>query len=235
LFYITWLPTYLRETRGLELNQNAFTQWLGQVLGSVLAPDTTQKVLVAALAGVPLFVGGLGCVVSGWATPRLIRLTRSVAGTRKLLALTGFTGASALLVASFHIRIHCSPCWRWVWPASATIHDAGELEHLHGPRWPVRRHSFGSMNMMGAGWRRRTAGHRVHPDATARDWPDFLIRCDLFSRRPCWLWIDPVTPIEHPKLEWAIRCCCSRRMRAAWRGKQAGGHAAISTGGYAAV
>jgi MFS family permease len=104
LFYITWLPTYLKETRGLELNQNAFTQWLGQVLGGMLTPDTTQKVLVAALAGVPLFVGGLGCLVSGWVTPHLVRLTRNVTRTRKLLALTGFTGASALLVTSFYIK-----------------------------------------------------------------------------------------------------------------------------------
>jgi len=200
LFYITWLPTYLKETRGLELNQNAFTQWLGQVLGGMLSPDTTQKVLVAALAGVPLFVGGLGCLVSGWVTPHLGRLTRNVARTRKLLALTGFTGASALLVASFYIKDPllamfamgmASFCNDLTMPGSwNTCMDlggryAGTLS--------------GSMNMMGA------FGGTVAPlvigiilDATARDWAvTFWISGAIyFLGGLCWLGIDPVTPIE---------------------------------------
>jgi hypothetical protein len=32
--------------------------WLGEVLGAVFSADTTRKVLVAALAGIPLFAGG---------------------------------------------------------------------------------------------------------------------------------------------------------------------------------
>jgi nitrate/nitrite transporter NarK len=200
LFYITWLPTYLKETRGLELNQNAFTQWLGQVLGGMLTPDTTQKVLVAALAGVPLFVGGLGCLVSGWVTPHLVRLTRNVTRTRKLLALTGFTGASALLVTSFYIKDPllamfamgmASFCNDLTMPGSwSTCMDlggryAGTLS--------------GSMNMMGA------FGGTVAPlvigiilDATARDWAvTFWISGAIyFLGGLCWLGIDPVTPVE---------------------------------------
>ncbi len=200
LFYITWLPTYLRETRGLELNQNAFTHWLGQVLGGMLTPDTTQKVLVAALAGVPLFVGGLGCLVSGWVTPHLVRLTHNVARTRKLLALTGFTGASALLVTSFYIKDPllamfamgmASFCNDLTMPGSwSTCMDlggryAGTLS--------------GSMNMMGA------FGGAVAPlvigillDATNRDWSvTFWISGAIyFIGGLCWLWIDPVTPVE---------------------------------------
>jgi len=200
LFYITWLPTYLKETRGLELNQNTFTQWLGQVLGGMLTPDTTQKVLVAALAGVPLFVGGLGCLVSGWVTPHLVRLTRNVTRTRKLLALTGFTGASALLVTSFYIKDPllamfamgmASFCNDLTMPGSwSTCMDlggryAGTLS--------------GSMNMMGA------FGGTVAPlvigiilDATARDWAvTFWISGAIyFLGGLCWLGIDPVTPVE---------------------------------------
>src|SRR5438093_1555302 len=97
-FYVTWLPTYLKETRGLELDRNAFMLWLGKALGEFLSAEMSRKVLVAALAGVPLFFGGLGAIFCGLATPRLIRATGSVARTRKMIALVGFTGASVLLV-----------------------------------------------------------------------------------------------------------------------------------------
>src|SRR6185503_15799223 len=99
-----WLPTYLKETRGVELNQNAFMVWLESGLNAQFAPDTSRKVLVAALAGIPLFVGGIGCIVTGFVTPKLVRAWRDVAFTRKLLALIGFTGASVLLVTSMYIR-----------------------------------------------------------------------------------------------------------------------------------
>src|SRR5207249_1831260 len=39
----------------------------------------------------------------GLITPRLVRAIGSVEWTRRLLALVGFTGASILLVSSFHI------------------------------------------------------------------------------------------------------------------------------------
>src|SRR5213078_3699338 len=103
-FYVTWLPTYLKETRGLELDQNAFMLWLGNVLRELLTPETTRTVLVAALAGIPLFFGGLGAIVCGLVTPCLVRQTGSVARTRRTIAVLGFSGAAALLVSSAYIR-----------------------------------------------------------------------------------------------------------------------------------
>lgn len=70
-FYVTWLPTYLREARG------------------------TGVKLGALLAGLPLLLGGIGCLVSGWMLPRLARAVGSVAHARRLVALVGFAGASA--------------------------------------------------------------------------------------------------------------------------------------------
>jgi MFS family permease len=103
-FYVTWLPTYLKETRGLKLDQNAVMLWLGNALRELLTPETTRTVLVAALAGIPLFFGGLGAIACGLVTPRLVRRTGSVARTRQRIALLGFTGAGALLVLSSYIR-----------------------------------------------------------------------------------------------------------------------------------
>ena len=79
-FYITWLPTYLKRSRGLNLGESA-------VLGIL-----------------PLFLGGLGSFFSGFISAPIIRATGSVVKTRRLLAYLGFSGASLLLVLS--TRMH---------------------------------------------------------------------------------------------------------------------------------
>ncbi len=75
-FYITWLPTYLREARHLELG-------------------------TTALFGIlPLFCGGLGnpaaVAAGGW----LARRTGSVTLARRTMACLGFAGAAGFLVLS---------------------------------------------------------------------------------------------------------------------------------------
>ncbi len=75
-FYITWLPTYLREGRGLEMGQSA---WLSTL---------------------PLGLGGLGSLFCGFASARVTRWTGSVKITRRIMAVTGFACASLLLALS---------------------------------------------------------------------------------------------------------------------------------------
>ncbi len=83
-FYITWLPTYLREARHLELGSTAL------------------------FAILPLFFGGLGnpfsVAVGGW----LARKTGSVKLARKTMAYIGFSGAAGFLVLSTTMR---NPVW----------------------------------------------------------------------------------------------------------------------------
>lgn len=73
-FYVTWLPTYLRDVRGLSLMKGAF------------------------YAGLPLFLGGLGCFASAGLSPLLRRMTGSIILSRRLLAITGFVGASISII-----------------------------------------------------------------------------------------------------------------------------------------
>jgi MFS family permease len=75
-FYVTWLPTYLKEARHLTL------------------------VNTAMLSVMPLFAGGLGNPVSVWAGNRLARWNGDIAKTRRMLACLGFLGASVFLVFS---------------------------------------------------------------------------------------------------------------------------------------
>ncbi len=72
-FYINWLPTYLRESRGTSLTMGAL------------------------LAGLPLLLGGAGCLVSAAVIPRLARALDSVAAARRVVAVVGFMGASACI------------------------------------------------------------------------------------------------------------------------------------------
>jgi MFS family permease len=73
-FYINWLPTYLRNARGTSITMGAL------------------------LAGLPLLLGGAGCLVSAALIPRFARITGSVAVARRIVAVTGFVGASACIV-----------------------------------------------------------------------------------------------------------------------------------------
>src|SRR5206468_12514849 len=72
-FYITWLPTYLKEARGLELKKGAL------------------------LAGIPLFAGGIGSMLSGWLAAWLACRRFDVTCTRRGLEYTGIACAAVLL------------------------------------------------------------------------------------------------------------------------------------------
>ena len=198
-FFITWLPTYLRETRGLELNQNAFMVWLGNILNAHLSAEMTRKVLVAALAGIPLFFGGFGCIVCGLATPWLARVFGSVVWMRKTLALVGFTGAAVLLVYSFYVKDPlfamlvmgmASFCNDMTMPGSwSTCMDVGAK---------YTGTLSGSMNMIGAiGGAAAPLVTGIILDSSGRDWAlTFWISGAIyFLGGICWLGIKPTEPI----------------------------------------
>ena len=73
-FYINWLPSYLRESRGTTLKMGAL------------------------LTGLPLLLGGVGCLVSAFLVPRLRKRYGSVSLARRIIAVTGFVGASTCIV-----------------------------------------------------------------------------------------------------------------------------------------
>ena len=86
-FYVTWLPTYLMEERGVDLQKAAW------------------------LAGLPLFFGGLGSLCCGFVSSFLERWTGNTKTTRRLLAGSGFTGAAVCFALSIHIK---DPIWAMI-------------------------------------------------------------------------------------------------------------------------
>ncbi|PYR90084.1 MAG: MFS transporter [Acidobacteria bacterium] len=74
-FYITWLPTYLREARGTSVKFGAL------------------------LASLPLLLGGVGCMVGAQLIPRAARALGSIVLARRIVAIVGFVGASGCIFA----------------------------------------------------------------------------------------------------------------------------------------
>jgi MFS family permease len=201
-FYITWLPTYLKEGAGMELKSNAVMKWLAGVLEGSMSPATTDAVLKAALAGIPLLFGGFGSLTAGAISSRLIRRGANVTRLRRTFAYVGFTGAAGLLMASFYIKDPllamlsmgmASFCNDLTMPGSwSTCMDIGGK---------YAGTVSGSMNMMG------NFGGMAGPlvvglilQNTHRDWQlTFLVSSVIyFLGGICWIWIDPVTPLEKP-------------------------------------
>src|SRR3954466_4654467 len=174
-FYVTWLPTYLREVRGTSVKMGAL------------------------LAGLPLLLGGVGCMISGWVVPRLARVVGTMGLARKIVAVIGFVGASASVILFTRI----------VDPATAMIvlGIAGMFnDFVMPPAWAAcmdvgGRYSgtvSGSMNMMG-----NIAG-ALSPLGvgyllawTGQNWTmTFYVSAAVYSLGAvCWLFLDAETPI----------------------------------------
>jgi ACS family glucarate transporter-like MFS transporter len=79
-FYVTWLPTYLRKSRGTSIKMSAL------------------------LAGLPLLMGGVGCLISAALIPRIAASIGSVARARRIIAIIGFLGASTSILIFTRIQ-----------------------------------------------------------------------------------------------------------------------------------
>jgi len=77
-FYVTWLPTYLREARGTSLKFGAL------------------------LASLPLLFGGVGSLTAAQIIPRIAK-TKGIMLARRIVAVVGFVGASASIVVFIQI------------------------------------------------------------------------------------------------------------------------------------
>jgi len=201
-FYVTWLPTYLKEIRGLALDQNPVMRWLESVLTEFLTVELTHQVLVATLAGIPLFFGGFGSLICGWITPRLTSVAGSVAIARRVLAFLGFGSAGILLVWSFYLR---DPLWAMLAMGLASLCNdltmPGSWSTCMDIGGPYAGTLSGSMNMMGS------IGAALAPlvigfllDRSQQNWAlTFWISGIVYlAGGLCWLGIHSTTPLVTP-------------------------------------
>jgi sugar phosphate permease len=175
-FYITWLPTYLKEARGLDMGQSA------------------------VLAGLPLFLGGLGSLFGGFFQGLLAQRLNSVARARRLSAYIGFTGATLLLILSTNLQ---NPLYAMIAMGFASFSNDLVMPGSWGACMDVGGKYAGTlsgaMNMMG------NLGGALSPVAigyilatTHSNWTItfYVSAAAYFSGAFLWVFLDPVTPLE---------------------------------------
>jgi Na+/melibiose symporter-like transporter len=176
-FYITWMPTYLSET---------FPHL-----------SDMQRTLLNCI---PLFFGGLGSIFCGLISGPMARWFGSVARTRRWCGFSGLFGAAVMLVISIQFK---NPLLAVLSVGMASFCNDLAMPGAWGACMDVGGRCAGSlsgsMNMMG------NAGGALAPmivpfvlKAAHNNWnANFWMFAGVyFLGALCWLFIDPVTPLE---------------------------------------
>ncbi len=181
-FYLTWLPTYIREQFGLE---------------------QADRYLAALLAAPPLFLAGIGCVSAGWLTPRLVRRFGDARRVRRGLGGLGHAVACTMLLVS--IRLENPVLSMIAMGFSCFGNDIAMPGSWAGCMDLGGRFSgtlSGTMNMWGC------IGGLLAPwtipyilEAAGNQWRVvILVIAGWYAVGAlCWLGIDPVTPVVTPE------------------------------------
>ena len=181
-FYITWMPTYLNES---------FPQL-----------SNMQRTLLNCI---PLFFGGIGSMFCGLISGPIARRLGSVRTTRRLMGFFGLAGAAGMLLLSIQFK---NPLLAVLAVGMASFCNDLAMPGGWGACMDVGgRYAgslSGSMNMMG------NAGGAVAPmvvpfvlTLTNNNWnANFVMFAVVYGLGAlCWLFIDPVTPLEEQTSE----------------------------------
>ncbi len=176
-FYITWLPTYLKEARHLD-------------------PAT-----IARYATLPLFFGGIGALFSGFIAAPVTRAVGSVKRSRRLVSVIGFLGASGFLFASTLLG---NPLFAVLAMACASFCNDLALPNAWGVCMDVGGKYAGTlsgtMNMMGnlgGATASVAAGYILRLSDNNWNITFYVSALVYFIGAFFWLALDPVTPLEN--------------------------------------
>lgn len=199
-FYITWLPKYLQDVRGVSVKQTNALGFLDPFFSLFGNEDVVLKLKLAFLAGIPLFFGGLGSLFCGTLANRFARWLGGSARARKILGFTGLAAAATLLVLSTRIQ---SPLLAMLSLGAASFCNDLAMPGSWGAVMDVGGRYSGSMggamNMIGQ------AGGFLAPivipmilAVTGTNWAiTFFASAAAYAVGAlCWLFIDPVTPLD---------------------------------------
>jgi len=175
-FYITWLPTYLKEYRHLDQS------------------------VAAQYAILPLLFGGFGSLICGFISKHVADWTGSVRTARRGLATLGFASAAAFLYLCTTLE---NPLYAMLAMGMASFSNDLVMPGAWGACMDVGGKFAGtvsgSMNMMGniAGILAPQIGGIIL-DRTGGDWNLFLYTMVGMYILGAFLWpfIDPVTPLK---------------------------------------
>jgi MFS family permease len=175
-FFITWLPSYLTESRHLDL------------------------ATMANYAKYPLLFGGFGSLFSGFIAARMALWTGSVKLARKVMACIGFLGACIFVLVTIHTG---DAFWAMMALGTASFCNDLVMPGAWGACMDIGGKYAGtvsgSMNMMGnmAGFVAPSIGG-ILLDASGGDYSSFMysMAAVYFIGFLCWPFIDSVTPLK---------------------------------------
>jgi ACS family glucarate transporter-like MFS transporter len=176
-FYLTWLPIYLQQARGMSMKRSA------------------------AFAGLPMLCAGAGTLASGYLLPPLSRRL-GVSRARRWLGYGSFAGAAILLL--FFTRIEDPVLAVVIMGLSAFI---GEFcapvtwvtaMDLGGNAVGTLTGAMSGVGQLGAGVAPAAIGLILA--ASGNNWLlTFYVSAAIYTVGGiCWAFIDPVAPIEVP-------------------------------------
>ncbi len=175
-FYITWLPTYLLESRHVTLDKGSL------------------------LASLPLLFGGFGSLACGIFYPLVNRMTGNLGKSRRFMASAGFFGAAAFLLISGRIP---DATWAMVAMGTASFFNdlvmPGSWAACMDVGGKYAGTLSGTMNMMGnLGGSLSSVVIASILSHTHNNWDTVLyVRAAMyFAGIFFWLMLDPVTPLE---------------------------------------
>jgi ACS family glucarate transporter-like MFS transporter len=173
-FFVTWFPTYLLEVWKFDLKASA------------------------ALAGLPLFLGGFGSLAAGWLTPLLARRI-GIGRTRRWIGAGAMAAAAGLLVAStFATNPYVAVILIALVSFAMDLTMPGSWTTCMDIGGRATGTLGGTMNMMGQ------FGGFVSPIVLGLivgrtgNWPlTFHVTAIVcLAGAACWLFIDPTTPLD---------------------------------------
>jgi ACS family glucarate transporter-like MFS transporter len=175
-FYITWLPTYLRNGRHLEIASSAMLSML------------------------PLFLGGLANPISVFLGERLTRRTHDIARTRRILCCSGFAGACLSLMGS---TLAANPVLAVLAIAMASFCGDLTMPHAWSATMDLGGRYAGTLSGAMNSW--GNLGGAISPMVigyvlqwTGSNWNlTFYVASAVYACGIlCWLFLDSTTPIE---------------------------------------
>jgi MFS family permease len=177
-FYVTWLPSYLKEARHLSLMSTAMLSiW-------------------------PLFAGGIGNPVSVVAGNLLNRVTHDIVITRRIMACIGFTGASGFLIYS---TTFSDARWAVAFIALASFFNDLVMPHAWASAMDIGGQYAGTvsgaMNFwgnVGGGLGPLMIGYMLSWTNNNWNFTFYVSAAIYFIGSVFWLLLDPVTPLERP-------------------------------------
>lgn len=208
-FFVTWLPDYLN-TSGRPILSNAFLLWIDELLKSAsISEELSLAIVKAILAGVPLFFGGFGSLFAGMVATKLIAGGSSVVVVRRTFGFIGLAGAASLLMVSFYIQ---DPLMAMLVMGLASFCNdmtmPGSWSSCMDIGGKYAGTVSGSMNMMGnfggmagpmvVGYVLTATAVVSATGETIKNWElVFAISSIIYGLGAfCWLFIDPVRPLE---------------------------------------